>query len=402
MDSNFICAHCGRVLAVNRVLQTRERTRGHCSKCDQWTDISLPTVRKKLIYLDQSFLSAVCLESEAKPGPEARLLRKLENLKAQQKIFLVVSDIHSLETSAIPVDHAEKRKKLWQFQNALADGKISNGWAEVFIAQQRRAIRQPSDLESYPYSDLGLPDPHRWQAGMRVQMTNHWRVKLHDTNLTAREDINKQYRKIIEKQASAISNCTSSHDILNHIHHVWRTDIGNGIAARWQRRGFLEQLEKWIKQLENGQAVETAPHLPDAPLCKMVGEVLRDLPEEPSLEHWLKLLNEDATKWCASLRLRTSFEAALLANWRAGIPPTNPKTFHIAFGISRQNDINHLSANIPYVDAVTTDNSMLTFCAHELVAEELTRYQCKLFAKKTYGQFESWLDELLSQPISSK
>jgi len=41
----------------------------------------------------------------------ARLFLKLQNLKAMNKVVLVVSDIHCRETSAVPEQYAEKNEE---------------------------------------------------------------------------------------------------------------------------------------------------------------------------------------------------------------------------------------------------------------------------------------------------
>jgi transcription elongation factor Elf1 len=132
------CPHCGNTLPIQNILQDREsgKAHGHCKQCKIWIPILLPSIHKKLVYLDQSFLSAVCLEADStNTKNEVRILSKLTELKALQRIFVVVSDVHSRETSAIPDKHVGNRKKLWQFQNNLADGSISVDCDEVFVAQ---------------------------------------------------------------------------------------------------------------------------------------------------------------------------------------------------------------------------------------------------------------------------
>jgi NAD-dependent SIR2 family protein deacetylase len=140
------CPHCGSVVGADRIIQSNSNeTKGSCQKCRQWFAIDLPVVRKKLVYLDQSLLSEFCrsADSHNEGQIEQRILRKLQKLKDRQKVFIVVSDIHSAETAAFPQEYADQRDKLWQFQNTLADGQISGNWSDVFIAQQLRALAAP-------------------------------------------------------------------------------------------------------------------------------------------------------------------------------------------------------------------------------------------------------------------
>ena len=94
-----------------------------------------------------------------------RLFVKLRNLKAMNKIVLVVSDIHCRETSDFPRQRADEMEKLWRFQNGLADGRIAANWEEVLVAQHRRLLSEKGS-DSYPVTDLRLrdrPQAHRGQ-----------------------------------------------------------------------------------------------------------------------------------------------------------------------------------------------------------------------------------------------
>lgn len=199
-----------------------------------------------------------------------------------------------------------------------------------------------------------------------------------------------------------MSSCKNVQDCLNFICELWRKDIREGIAAWRESRDLKIFVEK---ELDEGRVPNFSQlEQPDAPFRQFVGEVLYGLDGGSALQRWLQLIEGDSTNWCAALRIRTAFEAALLWQRRTGIPPTNPATFNEAFGLSRQNDIDHISAFTPYVDALTTDNRMLDLCQSANVANELARLPCKIFATKNYNDFEVWLDVLLAEsefPINS-
>lgn len=398
----ILCPHCGYALPAQNILQGRKtnEARGRCSQCNTWIPIRLPSIHKKLVYLDQSFLSAACLAADnPKSQDEVRLLSKLRKLKKRQKVSVVVSDVHSRETSAIPDEYVEDRKKLWQLQNDLADGSIAVDLDEVFIAQHRRMLAGQDEVNSFPVTDIGLGDPHRWQVGVRIQLTNHWRPKLHHGTARPRDTVNEEFRRIIERQLENIPSCKDVRDCLSYIRELWHKNLRQWIAAWRQHRDLLLSMEQSVKELEAGRMVDIQfPQVPDAPFRRIIDEVVQGLDEEYALQRWLELLDVDPTNLCASLRIRTAFEAALLWKWRTGCPPTNPKTFNEGFGLSRQNDIDHVSIFAPYVDALTTDNGMFDLCKQEIVADELARFPCKIFSKRNYDEFEAWLDALMAEP----
>ena len=390
----YCCPLCSNALPTENILQGRKanEARGRCQQCKRWVPIELPSVTKKLVYLDQSFLSAACLQADdPKSKKVLLLLSKIKNLKERQKIFVVVSDVHSRETSAIPDEHVENRRRLWKFQNDLANGNISTDWRDVFVAQQRRALVGHGDSESFPVIDIGLENPHRWQVGMKIQLTNHWRPKLDASSARPRPEVNDGFRQIIERQFDAIPRCTDLRDCLTFVRELWHKDIRQGITACQQRRDLMLSLEA-------GRVPDSSRfELPDATFRQVVGEVVRGPHEASMLDHWSKLMEGDSANLCTAARIRIAFEASLLWQWRTRTPPTNPKSFNEGFGISRQNDIDHVSAFVPYVDALTTDKNMLNLCRQDVVAGELERFPCKIFATTNYNDFEAWLDALLAE-----
>lgn len=212
------CPSCGGGVGVHRIIQSsRSETRGHCGTCGMVFAIVLPVVSKKLVYLDQSLLSQFCTlaDSTDEGQIEQRILRKLQQLKDSQKICIVVSDIHSAETAAFPQEYSNQRDKLWQFQNTLANGRISGTWCDVFIAQQHRALATPDAPEYFPTSDIGIDDPHRLQIGTKVLPTNAWRGRLYRAG-SKTMDINEQALHILESQVKALGPVPKASDAIDH------------------------------------------------------------------------------------------------------------------------------------------------------------------------------------------
>lgn len=359
---------------------------------------SFPSASKRLVYLDQSFLSGMCFPEERSTSEPilACIFLKLQNLKAMNKVVLVVSDIHCRETSAVPEQYAEKMKMLWQFKNGLASGRIVADWADVFVAQHRR-ILAAEGLNSYPITDIGIRDPTQVEVGMNVVMTNSWRLRIHRGNTATSDEINKGYREIIDRQAKNIPRCDRVADCHNYIHGLWRADIQSGIVAWWQRRDFLLSFEQLGKSPDVGELTSLKiPGPRGTCLLRVIDDVIRGLDGKVVLKKWSDLLANDPIGPCPSLRIRTALEAELLYDWHEG-RRRNPKKFRANYGWSRQNDIDHVSAFVPYVDALTTDRDMHNLCSRQVVLDEIKRFPCRIFSGKNYAEFEGWLDELLAE-----
>lgn len=397
------CPRCGHTLPFENILQDQKtgKARGRCNQCKIWIPILLPSVCKKLVYLDQSFLSDTCLRVDnPKYQNEVHILSKLKELKVKQRIFVVVSDVHSRETSAIPDKRIGNREKLWQFQNELAGGNIARDSDEVFIAQWRRMFDDRENSNFFPATDIGLDDPHRLQIGMRVQLTNHWRPTLHRDYARPRDTVNEKFRGIIERQMENMPNCKDVRDCLSYIRELWRKDIRQGIVDLQQRR----ETNEWIiKEHKAGRNVDySLLKTIDVPFSRIVREVVQGLDEESTLKRWLELLEGDSVNLGAHIMISSVLEAALLWKWKTEGDTGNLDKFHTKFGQSRQNDIDHIATFVPYVDALTTDNNMRNLCENNIVADELKRFSCKIFSKSNYDEFETWLDALLVEPVTYK
>ena len=377
---------------MERILQSKEDSRGHCLQCHAWFLVELPKVKKKLIYIDQSLMSDLFRVNDGTPQWELvqRILRKLQRLKELQKVFLVVSDIHSAETSAIPEEYAGQRDSLWRFQNSLADGKISGNWHDVFVAQQRRALATPGMHECFPGVDIGLDDPHRWQVGIKVVLTNAWRGRLLRTSSPA-PNLNDRYRQIITSQVDALGSSVEMRDTLGHVLSLWRKDLEEGIDAV-RRLNRLRQSRDGIELLTPADLTVLSQSLASH-FKGVVTEVIKGMDADAALDHWLAQL--ESGKNCAALRVRIAFEAELLWSVVQGKRLSLGSKFSGDFGVSRQNDIDHVSAFFPYVDALTTDKDMHNLCGRTMVKEELDTFPCLLFSSKNYNELDSWLDTLL-------
>jgi hypothetical protein len=338
------CPQCGDALSSSNILQDKNTGKAHglCLKCKIWIAIALPTIHKKLIYLDQSFLSAACLEADQVSSEhEIHILSKLRKLKLQQKTVVVISDIHSRETSGIPARYIDKSNALWDFQNNLADGRISADWSEVFVAQQRRMLYGQDNHDTFPVTDIRLRNPHQMQVGVSIQLTNKWLQRLDRTVTTASESSNDALRRMLERQAENIPRCDDIHDCQKYIRELWRKDIRDGIVALKELRKRHEQMEEVIKMIESGQAHTIPTSNIEAPFRRIVEQVVEGLDEEGALQQWLNLLEPQSNKFSACTELRIAFEAELLRRWKTVSQPAKPKKFNSAFGVSRQNDITH-------------------------------------------------------------
>ena len=313
---------------------------------------------------------------------------------------MVVSDVHSRETSAIPDAYNKSRRELWQFQNNLADGCITVDWEDIFITQWKRILTNRDNDIFFPPSDLGLDNVHQLCVGMHVQSTNRWRQNIHQREGSSKGANNEVIHNAFELRLKNIPNCKDSNDCLSYVRGLWVEEIQQGIVSCRQRRNLHLEMEYIIKEFEAGRT-PSLPTLPEtASLHHLVNEVAQGPEEEILLSRWQKLLGEDSVRMSAFMRIRTAFEAELLWRWKTVRNDCVTNKFDRKFGMSRQNDLDHISIFAPYVDVLTTDNSMRNLCETNIVANELTQFPCKIFSKNNYDEFEKWLDMLILEPVT--
>ncbi|MEO8341463.1 MAG: hypothetical protein ABI604_17455 [Nitrospirota bacterium] len=287
-------------------------------------------------------------------------------------------------------------ERLWQFQNGLADGRIAANWEDVLVAQHRRLLSDNDSL-SYPVADIRLRDSPQAHNGVRVVMTNSSLLRIHRGNVATSEEIDGRYREVIDWQAMNIPRRDGVADCHNYICGLWGADIRAGIAAWRQRKDFELSFEQLGESPDaEGLASLKLPDLRVAPFLRVVRNVIHGLDGENAVRKWSDLLESDPIGPCPSLRIRVALEAELLWTWHEG-KRRNPKKFGEYFGRSRQNDIDHVSSFVPYVDALTTDKDMHNMCKRKVVNDEIKRFPCMIFSAINYGELEDWLDELLAQ-----
>jgi len=348
--------------------------------------------------LDQSFISAVwdAIHDGSTNTVEHQIFTQLMELRERQDIFIVVSDIHSQETSAIP--DISKRKGVWELANRLADGTIAVTWSDIFIVQQRRVIDTPEVTQRFHPSDIGLENPFRARIGLQVIPTNAWRLRLWADTTQQTSQVIEHVRDILNAQESALGPEATLADCLMLIRELWRKNLLEGIAAVKAQQTAVGRL---LQADENGGDTHTAIagilSAPTSPFSRTASQVVNGL-DETALDRFHDLLLNEPTGGCACVRLMTAFEAEMLWDWYRGHGKTiaNTNKMNQKYGRSRLNDFAHVSTFLPYVDVLTTDREMENFCSREVASKEISGFSTKLYSKKSYPDFERWLDNLTS------
>ncbi|KAB2931656.1 MAG: hypothetical protein F9K25_07740 [Candidatus Contendobacter sp.] len=354
----------------------------------------------RLIYLDQSILSAMFGGGD-ELTPEFRNLSqtlcfKLVLLKARHRVNVIVSDIHSRETAAIPDEHGEKRVRIWNAMNQFADGRIADPWIDVFVAQQRRRLTDTGQSNAFPLSDIGIPDRDtEARSSAMVISTNEWRLRLHKMDANDRNAINAHLRGIYIRQKESVAMVSHPEATVSVIRNAWKKELTLAIAAfRFHQKKHQKML--YDQMLSDGFSYPP-PDIIDHPFKGVVKLLVRDGDEELALTRLEEQIERE--EFCAALELRISLEAQMLLKTKGGKHIRDLKRFNREYGLSMQNDIDYVSAFVPYCDVITVDKGMGTLCEGEIAKSALSKYPCTIMLNNNLAQLDAWLDSLDSEVV---
>ena len=92
---NEPCPFCQSIGNYGNVNVTHNTLRRGCNSCNQWDIYNLPDLNKKVIYLDQFFLSHA-FRMQERPFIDA--VERIKDLAAKQLVVCPFSTIHTKET----------------------------------------------------------------------------------------------------------------------------------------------------------------------------------------------------------------------------------------------------------------------------------------------------------------
>ena len=371
-----------------------------CKHCEQRTYVILPPIRKKRVYLDQSLISSLfnvspATESDepAEPTLHQRLLSKILEAKRSQRVCVVVSAIHLLETVAVPDEFEEKRIAIWRFANLLADGHIAGDFKEAFVA----------DLNAVAGRDCFTNKKiDRWDIHPPAQRDNSWRLDSNASWRESRQQSNKRFRDVLLAQALNADRCRSSEECVDFVKGATAQEILDAIAY-WRQavlamKALNEPSEISLLIAAQVQSESCQPNTYVKLIAEALGTGEISLDKLQTLER--EITNNGLSAFSSSL-LTATIEGELLWTWKQG-HRRSPKKFSKYFGVSRNMDIAHVSVFAPIVDVLTTDNDMHKLCQGGSIPGLLSKYPCQLFSSESFAEFETWLDSVIAEPESEE
>ena len=396
-QNKFICPHCSNELYFQILNKENGLIFGQCNECKNRISVELPKLRKKLIYLDQWFVSN--LFDDKKKEQFEGLIEKIKNLIALQKITIIVSDIHAGETANIPI--SEKQALIWEKFNSLANGRITKDGQDILVNQIQRTLR--GEKETFPWSDILNDDPHDWIVGQyigsgihaQILLTNSWRLRLHKMLTPDSEQINQQLMDILHKQCESISPTSSESECFDYIKSLWLLDLKDSVK-------YYQAMNK----LSKGEAIDDVSFLtknapPFYQIIKLILDEYNDSSKEKYITYIFNLFN-DSNLLPKYIHISIALEAqrlfsALQALKNDGGITKNKKKFSRKYGVSSNNDASHISSFIPYVDILITDDNARKLLSKSIIEEYLSNLAVNIYSNNNIDLFDKSLDQLVEE-----
>lgn len=341
-----------------------------CKRCRYREQVSLPPLKKKVLYLDQFFFS------HAFRGGERRFLEaaeRIERLVSLQLLAAPFSSIHEDETH-----QWERRDELFRFVKATARG---HEFRDAFDVERTQLVKMflswlRGEAPEYVLdpSDALKDELHAWDGYMRIEVGRY------------RGDI-ELIRDLKRQSVEGLVDLFPGWRELN-------SSFEEDLQAEYTVAGkaYVDVFIEFVSRL----AGNDHGAMLDAPMASMVVQSLlnlvpEDVPEEDRLRTCTRFLFSEHFKQIPYQWLSAHMFASLKAMVKNGAYSNRERALQRLSGVFY--DVKHIATYAPYVDVFVMDQPMAELASRATVRLE-QRYGPKVFSRSNWDDFVKWLDDL--------
>jgi len=365
------CPGCGGVSTFGNVWVRRNHVLRGCKRCKYSEHIPLPTLRKKIVYLDQCFLS------HAFRAKEKRFVEAAERLKQASALQLMVAPFSSVHEDEANLWKG-REEELMKFIRSMAIGHSFEPEYDVERAQLCRAFESflasgASDFQ-VDEDDALEADVHDWDdyvyitvlgyhgdsnrirtarqesAEALVGALPHWRATA--------KTFDEQVTLEMEEQARQYLNA--------YIEHSARLAAGDSAAV--VNSPFISSYVEWLLECVPRGAIEDG--------LRVLGNFFRS-------EHY----NQIPYPW-----ITARIYACINDEIQKGAYTNREKAIDRLRGL--YGDIKHAATYAPYCDAIFMEKKMTIYLSDPRINLE-RRYGVKLYSSETLDEFIKWINEVI-------
>lgn len=389
------CPKCKQNDSYGVLLMGRNSYTRRCREC--WFDKSykLPSLDKKLIYIDQFVLSNIAksLNSELGKGKKfdkwyVDLFSKLDILSKSQLIVCPDSEFHRQES--LPYAFKTLKRLYEHLSHGVTFYDLSTISRFQISKDFKKFVGKSKDEKEITCDDLLHGDRNEWQD--RLLVTVDWRIDPNEIEML------KKQRELITENSRLFFEYWSNEK------HTKFKDLFVRVANEYGRDTVKHYLDYLAKQIAS-----TAGHYKltesDILLSVMSSEnvlvhnlykYIPDLSYEKQVEVVTSYLQSDRLHGVQFNEIKSLLWAAIefqiITKGRRSPP-----------NAGMVSDIEMVSALLPYVDAIFVDNDMRNILEFREVKKVLQKYKAKVFSPSNKNDFFGYLDEIeVSTPNSIK
>jgi len=367
------CPHCGQSSNYGNVSVAQSILQRGCSACGNWERIPLPRLKKKIIYLDQFFLSHAFREQQKDFVEAAKRLRSLAN---KQLVVCPWSTIHEFETY---LWRHSSQSNLLEFIKQSARGRKYLNSHHIKSMQIKRAFRSFVNnraIQMIDSLDAFHSDIHEWDDYFWIDVG-------YFVNDTERIRIGK------EQAVSSLVDLFNEWETSSNSYEQDFVEESNDYA-----RSLIQLHIQSVQEFMQGSVLKYLNTPADVDLVEALMRQDSDsLNFEERLKRLESFLYSDNFKQVPYVDISCRLFAVLRKRVREGQFANREKAKRNLSGLFY--DIDAISIYGPYSDAIFIDRSMHQW----LVQEEaciIENYSFKIYSAETWSDFHSYLDEIES------
>jgi hypothetical protein len=363
-----------------------------CQDCGHNERFSLPTITKKIIYLDQFVISNMVAALDPDTSSDARktldpywleLYKKLDTLSKYQLIICPDSFYHR-EESLVSKDF-EKRRIIYEH---FSDGATFYDKDTITRFQIQKHFGNYLDGKSneplgFEAEDMVLGNLHEWQDRIRISIGDRAREGEIEGLRNQREKLYVTFKSVFERWRSEKGKK------LDEWVYEEAAGFGRGIWAQFiafnQRR--MTAPDRYLKTGEF-DLNDILPPASSEILDGMIREMkARGIDGEIAFEKINEYFNSKYILQVPSIHISSLLFAAIAREAAVGgqIHPPSRGVFV---------DVNAVSSFLPYVDAMFIDNQMRGYF-EKIPPRERAPYVAKVFSVNIKNDFADYLDSIL-------
>jgi hypothetical protein len=366
------CPTCGVTGKYGNINVSGNILNRACNNCRQWARYPLPDIRKKIIYLDQFFLSHAFRDHEQ---PFIDAANRIKDMAARQLVVCPYSSVHTDETH---LWRHEQQENLYKFIKQTARGYKFNEAYEIKQEQMHRsfdAFRSNSEIiQPTEDRDAFRDEIHRWDDYMWIDI----RPFLGDLEAMR------------QGKVAAI-------EILVDLFPDWanlRTSFEDDVSMEARGYGKL-LLDQYLQMVANVGTGNLKSYM-DAPLDTMYVESLlhcdsKTMEIDKRLKRIGAFFSSPYFTSIPNIRISCGIFAVLRKMVKNGAY-TNPiKARRKLAGLLYDSEC--ISVFGPYSDAIFIDRAMKQWC-EDTEAMVLEQHDTKVFSVANWDDFHSYLDSI--------